>query len=72
VNPRLKQFLQTVAQLAGQLGSPVLIVVRDPGTRRVHFVGTPGSLDNMRPEIAAKVGAGGGEEQADAGWESHV
>jgi hypothetical protein len=68
VTPKIKQFLQTVAQLAGSLGAPVLMVVRDPGTRAVHFVGTPGALDNMRAEIAAKVGVNG-EEQPDTGWD---
>ncbi len=46
----------------------MLIIVRDPGTRVVSFVGTPGALDNMRADIAAKVGAGS-EEQADTAWE---
>jgi hypothetical protein len=67
VSPVIASFLKTVAGLAQQLGgTPVLIVIRDPGTRQVHFVGTPGAFDNMRSEIAVKVG---GEEQPDTGWE---
>ena len=67
MNPKLAAFLKTVAGLAQQLGGiPVLMVVRDPGTRQVHFVGTAGALDNMRSEIAMKVG---GEEQPDTGWD---
>lgn len=68
MSPIIANFLKTVAGLTGQLkGAPVLIVVRDPSTRQVHFVGTPGALDNMRAEIAGKVGAGE-EEHADTGW----
>lgn len=70
MTPAIKNFLGQVAKMATALRTSVLIVVRDPATRAVHFVGTPGALDNMKPEIAQKVrGPGGDEEEAMTGWE---
>ncbi len=72
MSPQLQTFLNTVAKMAGQLqGVPVLLVFRDPATRVVGFVGTPGALDNMRPEIINKVrGNDPDESEATAAWEA--
>lgn len=66
----VQQFLSTVGNLATRLGFPVLIVVRDPSTRQVLFTGTPGALENMKPEIIAKVAPGGLDDEAVTGWEA--
>ncbi len=71
MSPQLKQFLATVASLAARLpGSPpVLITVRDPATRVVSFVGTPGALENMRQEIILKVTPEPEQNVGHTGWE---
>ncbi len=70
MSPNVKAFLATVAGLATKLGTPVLIVVRDPADRAVHFVGTPGALENMKVEITKKVlGPKADDDEAVTGWE---
>ena len=69
MSPIIQKFLAQVAAMATAARASVLIVVRDPTTRIVHFVGTPGALDNMKPEIVAKVGAVDEEQEAMTGWE---
>ncbi len=70
MSPKIVPFLQTVAQMAARLGGvPVLIVIRDPADRSVHYVGTPGALDNMRAEIAHKVKAVDDADESVTGWE---
>ncbi len=71
MSPQLQQFLATVAGLAAGLpGSPpVLITVRDPATRVVSFVGTPGALENMKPEIAQKIAPENEQNVGVTGWE---
>lgn len=69
MSPQVKQFLTVVGGLAARLNFPVLIVVRDPVTKIVSFTGTPGALDNMRPEITAKI-APSSDDEATTAWPS--
>ncbi len=70
MSPRIVPFLRTVAQMAARLGGvPVLIVIRDPDDRIVHYVGTPGALDNMRADIARKVQVADDADESVTGWE---
>lgn len=70
MSPKIVPFLKTVAAMASRLGTPVLIVVRDPDDRIVHYVGTPGALDNMRADIANKIGVSSEDSnEAVTGWE---
>lgn len=69
MSPQVAQFLKTVSAQAAPLKTSVLIIVRDPADRVVHFVGTQGALDNMRPEIVQKVGVPEESNEAVTGWE---
>jgi len=71
MSPQLKQFLTDVSILAARLpgAPPVLITVRDPATRVVSFVGTPGALENMRQEILQKVVPEPEQNVGHTGWE---
>ena len=71
MTPQLTQFVQQVAAMAAQVSGspPILIIVRDPHDRTVSFWGTHGALDNMKPEIQAKVAVKNGED-VDTAWET--
>jgi len=71
MSPQLKTFLATVGGLATKLpgAPPVLIIVRDPDTRIVSFMGTPNALNNMKPEIVAKCAPEDEQNVGVTGWE---
>jgi hypothetical protein len=68
-----EQFVQTVGGLAQKLGiAELLIISRDPRTRVVSYMGSPGSLRTLRPDIAEKLQLvdSSTEVEAMTGWES--
>lgn len=51
----LDQFTQQTSQIAAQLRiQHVVIAVRDPFTREVVLIASPGAMDNLRDIVAEK------------------